>query len=195
MQSTLNLSGQGDVFLRGFSDESAQYDRYEPRYKPKNGRFDSLDELYMVHGVSDAFMAAFRDRLTVYPDVNANLNINTDDPVMLYMAILAVSDPNHPDPRLQDPLFIDRLIRQIRTARLYAFFGMSVLDFVNIVQASGVPVNQTIRNNVQNNRWVSDKSSTYRIESVGEAGAVQKKITAVVRLDEGLGRLVYWREE
>ena len=194
-QSTLNLSGQGEVFLKGFSDEGGGYDRYEPRYKPKNARLDSLEELYTVHGVSDAFMAAFRDRLTVYPDVNANLNINTDDPVMLYMAILSVSNPNHPDPRLQDPLFIDRLIRQIRTARMYAFFGMSVLDFVGVVQSAGVPINETIKNNVQNNRWVSDKSSTYRIESVGEAGSVQKKITAVVRLDEGLGRLVYWREE
>ena len=25
----------------------------------------------MVHGVNDRFMAAFRDRLTVYPDINS----------------------------------------------------------------------------------------------------------------------------
>jgi general secretion pathway protein K len=30
---------------------------------------------------------------------------------------------------------------------------------------------------------------------VGEAGSVQKKITAVIRLDDQLGKLVYWRED
>ncbi len=51
--SVLNLSGQGEPFQKGFSDENGSYDRYEPRYRTKNGRFDSLDELYLVHGVND----------------------------------------------------------------------------------------------------------------------------------------------
>jgi general secretion pathway protein K len=195
VQANLNQTGQGDVFLKGFSDENADYDKYNPRYKAKNGRFDTLDELYMVHGVNDRFMAAFRDRLTVYPDINSRLNVNTDDPVLLYMAILAVADPARPDPRLQNPLFVDQLIKQIRSARMFSFLGTGVVDFVNLVAAAGVPVNESIKNNVQNNRFVSDKSTTYSIKAVGEAGTVQKTITAVVRLDDGLGKLVYWREE
>lgn len=193
--ATLNLSGTGDVFQNGFADENYNYDRYNPRYKAKNGHFDSLDELYMVHGVNDRFMAAFGDRFTVYPDVNRNINVNTDDPLLLYLAVLAVSDPVHPDPRLQDPLFVEALIKQIKAARMFSFLGTSVADFVNAVQAAGVPVNQTITQNVANNRLVSDKSQTYRIRTVGEAGQVQKTITAVVRLDDGLGKLLYWREE
>lgn len=195
-QSALNLSGVGEPFAKGFSDENSLYDRYLPRYKAKNARFDSLDELYLVHGVNDRFMAAFRDRLTVYPDVNARLNVNSDDPMLLYMAILSVADPARPDPRLKDPLFIESLIRRIRNARVFSLFGMSVTDFVNVVELAGVPVNVTIKNNVQNNRAVGDKSSTFTIKSVGEAGSVQKTITAVVRMDDqNLGRLVYWREE
>ena len=195
VQSTLNVTGQGEPFLKGFSDENYNYDRYNPRYKAKNARFDSLDELYMVHGVNDRFMAAFRDRLTVYPDVNARLNVNTDDPVLLYLAILSVADPNRPDPRLQDPLFIEQLIQQIRATRMFSFMGTGVIDFVNVVSAAGVPINESIKNNVQNNRWVSDKSNTFSIKSVGEAGSVQKTLTAVVQLDGGLGKLVYWREQ
>ena len=201
VQSTLNLaalnqSGVGDPFVKGFSDENSQYDKYSPRYKAKNARLDSLDELYMVHGVNDRFMAAFRDRFTVYPDVNAKLNINTDDPMLLQMAILSVADPSHPDPRLRDPVFVDALIQRIRTARMMSFLGMSVNDFISVIDASGVPVNPLIRNNVQNNTAVSDKTNTYSIKSVGEAGSVQKTISAVVRMDDqGLGRLVYWREE
>ena len=196
VQSTLNTSGQGEPFLRGFSDENYNYDRYSPRYKAKNARFDTVDELYMVHGINDQIMAAFRDRFTVYPDINARMNVNTDDPLLLYLAILSVADPARPDPRLQNPLFVEQLIKQIRTSRMFSFLGTSVSDFVNVVAAAGVPVNQSIQNNVQNNRWVSDKSQTYTIKSVGEAGAVQKTITAVVRLDDNqMGRLVYWREE
>jgi len=195
-QSALNLSGTGEPFAKGFSDENSLYDRYQPRYKAKNARFDTLDELYMVHGVNDRFMAAFRDRLTVYPDVNSRLNINSDDPMLLYMAILSVADPVRPDPRLKDPLFIESLIQRIRNARMLSLLGMSVTDFVNLVQMAGVPVNVSITNNVQNNRAVGDKSSTFSIKSVGEAGAVQKTITAVVRMDDqNLGRLLYWREE
>jgi general secretion pathway protein K len=202
VQSTLNMaaltmsSAVGDPFVKGFSDENSQYDKYVPRYKAKNARLDSLDELYLVHGVNDRFMAAFHDRFTVYPDVNSKLNINTDDPMLLYMAILSVADPSHPDPRIKDPVFVDALIQRIRTARMMSFLGMSVTDFTSVIAASGVAVNPLIQNNVQNNVAVSDKTSTFSIKSVGEAGSVQKTISAVVRMDDqGLGRLVYWREE
>ncbi|MFT3709569.1 MAG: type II secretion system protein GspK [Archangium sp.] len=193
--STLNFSGTGDPFLKGFSDENGGYSRYTPAYRAKNARFDSLDELYMVHGINDRFMAAFRDKLTVYPDVNARLNINTDDPILLEVAIRSVADPLKPDPRLADPIFMDTLIKKIRAARLFALFGMTAADFVNIVAAAGIPVNAGIANNVQGNRFISDKSLTYRVRVTGTAGDVSRTITAVVRLDDGLGRLVYWREE
>ena len=191
----LNLSGQGEVFQKGFSDENGNYDRYETRYRAKNAHFDTLDELYMVHGVNDRFMAAFKDKFTVYPDINSRLNINSDDPMLLELAIRTVADPARPDPRLSDPLFIDTLIKKIRAARVFALFGMSATDFVNIVASAGVAVNSSIANNVQNQRFIGDKSSTYRISVTGSAGDVQKTITAVIRLDDGLGRLVYWREE
>lgn len=193
--STLNLSGTGDPFLKGFSDENGGYVKYDPAYRAKNARFDSLDELYMVHGVNDRFMAAFKDKLTVYPNVNSRLNINTDDPVLLEVAIRSVADPLRPDPRMADPIFMDTLIKKIRAARVFALFGMSANDFVMIVAAAGIPVNAAIQNNVAQNRFIGDKSTTYRVRVTGSAGDVTRTITAVVRLDDTLGRLVYWREE
>ncbi|XXF75983.1 type II secretion system protein GspK [Myxococcaceae bacterium GXIMD 01537] len=194
-QSALNLMDPANPFATGFSPEGTHYDRFDPRYEPKNARFDSLDELYRVHGVTDRFMAAFRDRLTVYPDINSKPNINTDDPLMMYMAVLSVADPQRPDPRLQDPVFVNELVTRIRAARMFSFFGMSVKDFVSVVETMGIAVNPTLKSNVAGNRLLSDKSSTFTIKSVGEAGSVQKTLTAVVRLDDSLGRLLYWREE
>ncbi|MDP2272417.1 MAG: type II secretion system protein GspK [Archangium sp.] len=193
--STLNLSGSGDPFLKGFSDENGGYVKYDPAYRAKNARFDSLDELFMVHGVNDRFMAAFKEKLTVYPNVNSRLNINTDDPVLLEVAIRSVADPLRPDPRMADPIFMDTLIKKIRAARVFALFGMSVNDFVMIVAAAGIPINASIQSNVQGNRFIGDKSTTYRVRVTGSAGDVTRTITAVVRLDDTLGRLVYWREE
>jgi len=198
--SALNLNGQAGQgpFQPGFSDENTPYDRYEPRFKAKNAPFDTLDEAYFVAGVHDRFMAAFRDRLTVYPDINSRLNVNTDDPLMLYVAILSVADPMRPDPRLRDPLFIDQVIQKIRLARMYAVFpglGMTVQDFVSVVQGAGVAVNASIGNNVAGNRFVGDKTNTWSIKAVGEAGDVQKTLHAVIRADGALGKIVYWREE
>ena len=194
-QSALALANATTPFANGFSDENMHYDRFEPRYSAKNARFDSLDELYRVHGVTDRFMAAFRDRLTVYPDINSRPNINTDDPMMMHLAILSVADPLRPDPRLQDPAFVEQIITRIRAARAFSFFAMNVADFVSVVEAAGVPVNAAIKANPAQNRLIGDKSSTFSIKSVGEAGNVQKTLTAVIRLDDGLGKLLYWREE
>lgn len=195
VQSAINLADPVNPFASGFAPENSNYDRFDPRYEAKNAKFDSLDELYRVHGVTDMFMAAFKDRLTVYPDVNSRPNVNTDDPMMMYMAILSVADPTHPDPRLKDPVFINELVSRIRSARMFSFFGMSVQDFVTVVEAAGIPVNPTIKANAASNRLVGDKSQTFTIKSVGEAGSVQKTLTAVVKLDDSLGKLLYWREE
>lgn len=197
VQATLNLSGQAGVepFVRGFSDENSPYDKLETRYRAKNGRMDSLEELFMVSGVNDRFMAAFADKLTVYPDPNSRMNINTDDPILLELAVRSIADPSRPDARLSDPVFMDAIVKKIRSARMFAIFGMSLNDFVAVVESAGVVVNPQIKSNPQANRWVGDKTSTFRITSVGEAGSVTKKVTAVIRTDEGLGKLLYWREQ
>ncbi|WP_342380904.1 type II secretion system protein GspK [Myxococcus stipitatus] len=193
--SAINRTDPVNPLPSGFSDEGGAYSRYEPSYEPKNARFDSIDELYRVHGVNDQFMAAFKDRLTVYPDINSRPNINTDDPVMMGLAIMSVADPARPDPRLKDPVFLNELITRIRSARMFSFFGMSVQDFVAVVESAGIAVNPAVRSNVAGNRLIGDKSQTFTIKSVGEAGNVQKTLTAVVRLDDTLGKLLYWREE
>ena len=194
-QAALDLVTAAGPFASGFSDEGSRYTRYDPRYEPKNATFDSLDELYRVYGVNDRFMAAFRDRLTVYPDINSKPNVNTDDPMMMYMAILSAADPARPDPRLRDPVFVQENIKRVRTARAFNFFGTSVADFVSAIQGAGIAINPAITANVAGNRLLGDKSTTFTIKSVGEAGSVQKTLTAVIRLDDGLGKLLYWREE
>ena len=203
VQSALNITPLGQVTLQnGFSDEAALYTRYTPRYQPKNAWFDSLGELFLVNGVSDRFMAAFGDRLTVYPDANAPLNVNSDDPLLIALAIRSIGDPAHPDPRLNDPVFLDAIVQKVRAAKAMMPMGLSVQDFVSIVQSAGIGVNPSVSQRqgtggTTANSFLGDKSDTFRIVATGLAGNVERRVTAVIRLadpqQDGLGRVLYWR--
>jgi general secretion pathway protein K len=191
VQSSLNLTGAGLPFVPGFTDENGVYMRYDPRYEAKNAYFDSLDELYLVHGMNDRMMAAFRERFTVYPNINTAANINVDDPVLLLFAILnAVDFTRAKRAEFQDPLFWMQVIETVRRARVISGLGLSVADFKTILESLGIPVKSDYA------RYISDKNNTFTVHATGTAGNVTRKLTAVVRMETGgLGRLVYWREE
>jgi general secretion pathway protein K len=195
----------GSPFENGFGDENQYYDRGEDRYRAKNARFDSLDELYLVAGIGDAFMAAFGDHLTVYPDVNAPTNVNTSDPEQVLVNALLMSDPpGVPQPPLLDPAFTQKLDLALRLARPLPFMTITVQQFATVLQALGIRV-QPIFLQAQNTDTRSpfgNTSSTFNIRATGRAGNVEKTIEAVVTMDAragklqgDLGRLLHWRED
>jgi general secretion pathway protein K len=192
-------------FENGFGDENQYYDRGDDRYRAKNARFDSLDELYLVAGLGDAFMAAFGDQLTVYPDVNATTNVNTSDPEQVLVNALLMSDPpGVPQPPLLDPAFSQKLDLALRLARPLPFMTITVQQFATVLQALGVKL-QPIYLQAQNTDTRSpfgNTSSTFSIRATGRAGDVERTIDAVVTMDDragqlqgDLGRLLHWRED
>lgn len=193
-QSGSALDRVSGEIVQAAADEVGPYTRYRPAYKPKNALFDSMDEVYQVAGVTDRLMAAFGDRLTVYPDINAKLNINTNDPMQQYVNILiAAADENHM--ALQNPATIQLILEQIELARMLPFTSLSVSQFVGILEGAGIPVKPEIKHNPQANDVMSDQSQTFRIEAVGQVGDVTKKLTSVVRYDQALGKLLHYRED
>jgi general secretion pathway protein K len=194
--AVLDLTNPQRPFVNGFGDENSAYSRYEPRYKAKNGKFDSLEELYTVRGVNDRFMAAFGDRLTIWPDINTNLNINTDDPQqMLTNILIAAANPS--DPALRDPRLLQTIVREIQLRKMFSFFGMSAEDFVSILRANGIRLRQEV-DQQQGGKAATlfdSKSDTFRITATGRVGRIEKQLTAVVRYDEGMGKMLYWKED
>ena len=186
-----------DPFVNGFSDENSAYDRYEPRYKAKNDKFDSLEELYMVRGVNDRFMAAFGDRLTVWPDINSKLNINTNDPQqMLTNILIAAANPN--DPALRDPRLLATILREIQIQKMFSFLGLSANQFVSILLQNGIRLRPEIVPGAGGGNPANlfgSTSDTFRITATGRVGRIEKQITAVVRYDDGMGKLLYWKED
>lgn len=180
----------------GFGDENGAYSRYEPSYKAKNGRFDSLEELYMVRGVNDRYMAAFGDRLTVWPDINSKLNVNTNDPQqMLTNILIAAANPN--DPALRDPRLLQTILQEIQLRKMFSFLGMSAQDFVSILRANGIRLRPEIDPALRGNpsSLFGSTSDTFRITATGRVGRIEKQLTAVVRYDDALGKMLYWKEE
>ncbi len=203
----------GDVFTgnplkpfeNGFGDENALYDRLADRYKAKNAPFDSLDELFMVAGVTDAFMAAFGDKLTIYPDTSATINVNTTDPQQLVVNALVMSDPQGiPQPALLDPAFLGKLQATLALLRPLPFLSITPQQFAAALAALGLkihPVFLQASTGGQRNPF-GDRSTTFHIRATGTAGEVRKTLDVIVTFDrraEGLaqdqGRLLHWREE
>ncbi len=205
--ATTSVVGANPVapFENGFGDENQYYDRGEDRYRAKNARFDSLDEIYLLAGIGDAFMGAFGDQLTVYPDVNATINVNTSDPEQILVnALLMSQPPGVPQAPLLDPAFSQKLDLALRLARPLPFMTITVQQFATVLQALGVRVQPLYlqSQNTDTRSPFGNKSSTFTIRATGRAGNVEKTIDAVVTMDDragqlqaDLGRLLHWRED
>jgi general secretion pathway protein K len=188
---------------RGFGDENYIYDRGPERYKAKNARFDSMEELFMVAGFSDLHMAAFGERLTVYLGRNSKMNVNTDDAFeVLTRAIMAADPPNQAI--LFDPTFPARLLAAVKQARLGGLVTLNPTQFAQVLVSLGETVKSSYSNPGNSLTGAfTDRSFVFRIRGQGSSGAVVKNIEAVVTFDpsqagaeaDDLGRTIHWREE
>jgi len=190
-------------FENGFGDENALYDRLPDRLKAKNAPFDSQGELYEVAGISDAFMAAFGDRLTVYPDVSATINVNTDDPRELFLDAVVMGG-GVLQPVMLDPAFMDRLRVALALARPLPFLSLTPVQFAQVLQGLGVKIapEYLAAGNAGVSGAFGNRSTTFRIRASGDVGAVRRTVEAVVifdrramGLEQDLGRVIHWHEE
>jgi type II secretory pathway component PulK len=62
-------------------DERYRYQELLDPYQPRNARLDSLDELHLVEGVDDDWMAAFGHELTVYGGCKVNINFASPEQI------------------------------------------------------------------------------------------------------------------
>jgi general secretion pathway protein K len=198
----------GNPFEKSFSDKNYAYDRGPDRYKSKNQRMDSLDELYMVAGVTDAFMAAFGDQLTVYLPKDAAINVNVEGVEGEMRVAWAMAAPTS-YATLKDPAFPPRLHKALVVARMGGFFTMTPVQFAQILQDLKVTVSPQYLTQSASSPF-TDRSVVYRVRAVGVAGDVTHETEAVVSFAPNLagnaslpagaaqlnlGQLVRWREE
>ncbi len=189
-------------FEAGFGDENFPYDRGEDRYRAKNARMDSLDELYLVAGVGDLFVAAFGDSMTVYLPRDTKRNINETDPARLLELAKIIADPPS-QPRLYDTTFAEQLHKLVLDRTYGGMLSLSPLDFGQLVETAGVKVNANLIQPTSPQNPFTDRSTVFRVRSQGRAGDVKKTLDVVMRFEKAQqaqvvaipGRIVHWREE
>jgi general secretion pathway protein K len=80
---------------------------------------------------------------------------------------------------------------------MFSFFGMSADDFVSILVSNRIQLRPEIdiRQGGKPSNLFGSTSDTFRITATGRVGRIEKQVTAVVRYDDALGKLLYWKED
>jgi general secretion pathway protein K len=185
--------------------EDYRYDARADRYRAHDNSYDSIEELKMVRGVTDAFMEAFAPQLTVYasdPECRVNLgaisNKNGGDCTPLLMGILRAAAQPDPLKPPQDPSILDdsRLypIASVACDRASAagFDSLqSITQLLKNPQTAVMPDDPrykifqgmqpiTINDGELAKLAKVESPRVYRIVATGVSGRVKKKITAIV---------------
>ena len=164
-------------------DEDALYDNYEPRYRSKNGRFDTVEELRMVHGVTDEVWALFGEGLSVHTQ-NFKVNINSSSPEMIRALIRAYSDP-----AIVPMQLIDTKIPELMAERIFIPYARPT-DFISRVQAKGI----TLRDTNRLKSVISTDSKVFRLSSTGYVHESTYNAVAVLRINNNGVRYLLWKD-
>lgn len=164
-------------------DEDRRYQYLKEPYRAKNAPFDSIAELQLVYGVSDAIYELLRDHVTIYNDNPAMELATAPLSRILYWGLPAV---------LRDDVAPEVLLPKmpILAAKLQGLKSMSML----------VPFNtDTLKQQLQQvgvlplidqkklSRVFSDSSSTtwYTLVAEGRMGKTTRRMRAVFQASEG----------
>jgi len=69
----------------GKAPEQYRYNDLYDNYAARNARFDTIEELHLVQGIDDDWMAAFGSQLTVYGSCKVNLNFASAEQIALVL--------------------------------------------------------------------------------------------------------------
>ncbi len=185
----------GDAGTGGAED--ARYDHlpYNVRYKPKNALMNSIAELRLVPGITDAFMRLFSKQLTVWG--NKGVGLKTADPWMIRTVIRAISPGNLPVPEEKFKKYFEE--DALRSALPPPLNKFSEEVFLAQLASAEIPYDQAKYTQLKPALRFDDISNVYRITAVGRVNDASSKIT-VVWLDTRAPTLspdqfYYWREE
>jgi general secretion pathway protein K len=186
------------------ASEDYHYDTRRDPYRAHNNYYDTLDELHLVRGAGDDFMATFGDVLTVYGGCKLNLGALNDLPLLgkvaAMRAMMSGGAKNPADPGLAEP---NGTLLAIEVAKELDFRGSSFSpltdpqelarlflnpkDMTHLTLASGPQPNligvdidpARLGNMLVNPQQMAFSRRTYRVEARADVGRAKRKITAV----------------
>jgi len=113
MRAIVDWADQDTVMFGSSAAEDYRYNAGKDPYDNKNHYYDTVEELRLVKGVGDDFMAAFGDAFTVYGDCKVNVNL-ADAPLIAALIIQYAASPNDPGLQWQNLSLLTRYVLHIR---------------------------------------------------------------------------------
>lgn len=177
-----------------------RYGRYG--YKVKNAKYDTVEELRYVDGVTDGLYCLLKDRVTVYN--TEKLNVNSADIEVIKGLVCShlvdkgqiLCNPQMREAGVPTPIDIVaeymEMCRQVKNQLFTPPFS-SAKDFVGFFTKLGAFVGEDLPLDAAGlQAKVGTKGKIWRVSATGQAGKVVKTISVV--LDTSTGKVVYWRE-
>lgn len=149
-----------------------------PHVAPKRAYFDSQQELRLVHGMTDAHMAAFGDALTIYGgDQDGKVNILTaSDQVVEALIHYCAKRPD--DSRLRADNLMVELLKGWQEHRMGKEKKQATpTAFVGFLQEQKVDIDPKKCADA-----LTDRSQIFTISSTATVGAVTKRLTLVAHV-------------
>lgn len=158
----------GDKIGRGKTggDESVLYPDRANELIPPNSPFKTLEEIHMVAGMTDEIFELLKSRITVYGTKGININYAKKD---VLMSLTSQIDDKRADQIIEDRGKKERgpFKDQDDFVKYLATIGIQNDPFKDKDGKQTVPL-------------VFDPEFNFRIRSTGQAGRVQREITAIV---------------
>lgn len=167
-------------------DEDGLYSDYEPRYRAKNAKLDSLAEVRMVHGVTDEVWETWKDVWSIHTQ-NFKINVNAVNVTTIRALLRAFTDP------LFDDQALDAKMMEIMFS-LKALPGpaRNANDFVNRVKGAGIPLIPELESTLKG--LVATDSRIFRLSATGYVNDSTSTIEAVMRVRRNSVRYLDYAE-
>ncbi len=184
----------------GAGEGGGRYSKYG--YKVKNAKYDTVEELRYVDGVTDGIYCLLKDKVTVYNTEKLNVNAADLEVIKgLVCAHLADAGKLLCNPQLRAsglPAPIDivgeyfEMCRQVKNKMFTPPFS-SAKSFVSFFGKLSAFLGEELPlDTAALEKKVGTHGRVWRVTAKGKSGNVERSITAV--LDTSTGKISYWRE-
>ena len=179
-------------------DEDGQYDDFEPRYRAKNKRFDTVQEARLVAGVTDEVWETFGESFTIHGGRDGKINVNSASPRMLGALLRAVVDPAYTNTQI-----LDQVVRAVSITLSNPLLGgpaKKPQDFVTRVKMvytqtqAGATLIFVPGGEAALTGMVAVDSKRFRVRSTGYINDSVRTIDTIVRVNKSRVRFLQWKE-
>lgn len=171
----------GEKFLSG-GDEQSNYSDFLPEYRVKNAKFDTIQEVMMVYGVSELIYKILEPHITIYSTGKININKASHEMIEGIIRAYAVDKAMS---YFYNEDAMRELLGKILAKRARDGFPKTA-DFVQACRDEGVELEGDVE------KMIDVAGRVYRIKATGIKEGVESWVEMVVDRE---GNIYYYREE